>query len=56
MILWGILSFVIGIFLVQRNFNEATTPLIIVGIIGVLYLLIGFLIFKTIQFIKHLLA
>ncbi len=56
MILWGLLAFIIGIVLVQRNYKDATTPLIITGILGVLYLLIGYLIYKIIRIIKHLLA
>jgi len=52
----GLLGFFFGIFLVQRNYKEETAPLVITGILGVLYLVIGFLIFKTIRFIKQLLS
>jgi len=56
MIVWGLLSFILGVYLVQRNFKDSTTPLIIAGVLGILYLLFGFLIYKAIRLIKYLLA
>ena len=56
MILWGVLAFILSFFLILKNYKEAATPLIIIGVLGVLYLFIGLLIYKTIRFIKHLLA
>lgn len=56
MIIWGLLAFIFGFFLIQRNYKDATTPLIMVGILAVLYLFIGLIIYKSIRFIKYLLA
>lgn len=56
MVIWGLIVFVISVWLVQRKYSDSTTPLVIVGIIGVLYLFIGFLIYRLIKFIKYLLA
>ena len=56
MIIWGLLIFILGTWLVQKRYSDSTTPLIIVGILGVLYLVFGLLVYKLIKFIKYLLA
>jgi hypothetical protein len=56
MIIWGLLAFILGTWMIQRQYSEATIPIIIVGILGVLYLLFGLLVYRVIKFIKYLLA
>lgn len=56
MIIWGIIIFIMSVVIVARFFTTAMTPLIIVGIIGSFYLLIGLIIHKVIEFIKYLLS
>ncbi len=55
-ITWGLLSFLIGVWIVQRIYSDATIPIIIIAILGVLYLLFGFFIYRLIKFIKYLMA
>ncbi|MFB2121444.1 hypothetical protein [Parapedobacter sp. 2B3] len=56
MIVWGLIIFILGTWVVQRNYSEATIPIIIIGTLGVLYLLIGLVVYRLIKFIKYLLA
>jgi hypothetical protein len=56
MIIWGLLAFIIGTWIVQKQYSGATTPIVIVGILGVLYLFFGLLVYRLIKFIKYLLA
>jgi len=56
MIIWGLLAFIFGTWIVQRHYSDATIPIIIVGVIGVLYLVFGLLVYRLIKFVKYLLA
>ncbi|MCE7058145.1 hypothetical protein LZF95_25910 [Algoriphagus sp. AGSA1] len=56
MIVWGLIVFIVASFAIQRFYIDATIPIIIIGIIGVLQLFIGLLIYRLIRFIKQMLS
>ncbi|AZA56204.1 hypothetical protein [Chryseobacterium shandongense] len=55
MIVWGLIIFILSCFFVQRFYLDATTPIIIIGITGVLQLFIGLIIYRLINTIRQML-
>ncbi|MDV2444474.1 hypothetical protein CMV00_11830 [Elizabethkingia anophelis] len=55
-IIWGIIFFIISTVLIQFYFPESTKPIIVLGICGLLYLIVGFFIFKIIRYLKKKLS
>lgn len=56
MIVWGLVAFIFGAFIVQRQYPNSTIPIVIVGIAGILYLFFGLLIYRLIQLVRNLLT
>lgn len=53
MIVYGTIIFIITAVLLSINFSESLIPLIILGIVGVLNLVLGFFVYRLIQFIRN---
>lgn len=53
MVIWGLIFYILGLFILNKYFINVSTPLLIAGILGVLHLFIGLLIYKIIGSIRQ---
>jgi len=56
MILWGLIFYILISLFVLKQFPESSVPIILIGIAGVLYLVVGFFIYRIIKYIKRILS